>query len=1106
MSELAYTPTQEKAIAQTLDINVSVSAGAGSGKTRVLVDRFIKLLALSKAGADEILAITFTRKAAKEMRERVRQSLLTMLETEAGEKKQKWQEQLALLEKAQITTIDSFCHKILRENPVECRMDPNFTVNEEFEIDEFTADVIEKFLTDQVTAGNQDVLLLLSNYTPRQLSAMLFALTDQLTDILQSNDLSLPYESKSNAEGQLRAGALSAFDALVDAEDVTGAKTIADLANLKEQREKFQKLLQSGDYESLTGYGKWVKATKKIKIQVGDFRAVLEELYTLSLDKKALPIMKAWDKVLRVYQQTITAAADKAELYSFDTIAVKAVEVLETYPEILDRYRDKYKFIMVDEFQDTNQLQKKLVYLLAGGQEKNLMDKRLFIVGDAKQSIYRFRGADVSVFKQVRDAIGRSGGENIVMADNFRSTGAIIQACNCLFRDLLTADGAPDVTAQDLNPHREQGVKPTIFTIEVEEKGNKAGNWAEALLAAKTIKKIITQNEKLSYGDVAILLPAIGLANRFAAALGQAGVPYTILDGKGFYERQENIDIINLLSFLLNKRKDYCLMGILRSPYFAVSDQTITELFKGKEEQTLWEAMCVSGNTMLKKAAAKINRLAKAVEGAGLAEIFQAIYAVLQVKPMLLGQAFGREKLANVNKLRKLAVDFALEQSASPADFIHRYANLRDLEAREEAAIIKETGASVNIMTIHKSKGLEFPLVYLPALQSRGRSDAAGIIFRPEIGLGIKVTAQSGELAETSVYQAAKEENNKLEISEKIRQLYVAMTRAKDYLFLSSVKNINGHSSDDTKENWFASLERVFNPAGANSTFVDWVKISPADVGTEEITAQAEKLLTIPQETLERVQPLTIGTRETLFSASALQEYDICPRRYYYNHCQQMLAREPEIRGEKGNAVAPYLLGLTVHKALELSKKQPLTESIAIAAAQQNVSPGQTKLLTSEAAKLLKKYCASPLYLTIKDIPAEEEKEFTQALFSLEGEQIYFTGSIDSLLHYPTGTLGIVDYKTGRPPVDGEEKTGYQRQLLIYTWAAEEIFRQPVTSARLHFIQDCSYQELTCDREVAKIKLQELIAAVRNKKSEQDFSVRLTGCAYCPYSFFCKKV
>lgn len=174
-----FTPEQQQAIT-TLHCNVSVSAGAGSGKTRVLVERFLHILEDPKADAGRILAITFTRKAAKEMKERVRKAILERVETSSGADKAHWQEQLKASDRAFITTIDSFCSLILRENPVEAGMDPNFEVQEDYETTQFRTDTITAFLNDMVKSGNNDVAELLHLYTPRRLADILFDFVERL--------------------------------------------------------------------------------------------------------------------------------------------------------------------------------------------------------------------------------------------------------------------------------------------------------------------------------------------------------------------------------------------------------------------------------------------------------------------------------------------------------------------------------------------------------------------------------------------------------------------------------------------------------------------------------------------------------------------------------------------------------------------------------------------------------------------------------------------------------------------------------------------------------------------------------------------------------------
>lgn len=251
---------------------------------------------------------------------------------------------------------------------------------------------------------------------------------------------------------------------------------------------------------------------------------------------------------------------------------------MRNYPEICRAYQHRFDYIMVDEFQDTNEQQKELVYLLSGATASELRGKNLFIVGDAKQSIYRFRGADVTVFRVVRDDIIHSGGTDIVMADNFRSAPEIIESCNCLFRDLLGTDPQKAVMAQDLVPHQKATQKPILAIIDQEDGTFADAQRAEAQWVAQKIDAIVKSHEELGYGDIAILVPAIRLAEPYAAALAEAHIPYTMTDGKGFYEQQEVIDIITLMTAVLSPDVDWAMAGVLRSPYGGLTDQEILGL------------------------------------------------------------------------------------------------------------------------------------------------------------------------------------------------------------------------------------------------------------------------------------------------------------------------------------------------------------------------------------------------------------------------------------------------------------------------------------------------------------------------------------------------
>jgi len=1113
-----FTPEQRCAI-ETLDANVSVSAGAGSGKTRVLVERFIKIIADKKASADEILAITFTKKAAKEMRERIRKTLYALLgEAAHNDGKIFWQEQLRLLEKAQISTIDSFCSKLIRDNPVEAGMDPNFQVREEYELEEFHVRVIKDFMSQSLQEEDDDFIKLMDNYGPLKLGNMFLSLVDKLPQVLAQKDLAFPYSERLKEEEVLKVEALACFDALVAVKDIAGAKTAQTIAALEERENEFRLHITQGSYNSLGKWAEGLSARGKVKEEIAAFKTAVSELSAFAVDITAFSVISAWDKVLRKLFMYLEKEIDLQEYYSFDDIALKAVELLDSYPHIMQKARIKYKYIMVDEFQDTNDCQKELVYLLAGGNKEELRDNRLFVVGDAKQSIYRFRGADVSVFKKVRDDITALHGTNIILADNFRSTPEIMAACNCLFKDLLGVNPKDDVTFQELRANKNSLAKPKLVTIETENNYDKAADLSEAVILARHIKEIVEQDPDISYRDVAVLLPAINLSSRFAQALRAEGIAYKILDGKGFYERQEILDLVNLLSFLLNSRKDVELAGILRSPYFGIDDAALTNLFKAKGEITLWEylkqvkcavdpAACLENSEPLAKACRKLSQLRKVAATLSLPELFKEIYDVLQVNAILLAQEFGREKLANVNKLKILANDFAMQQGGNTEEFLQRIKMLRQVGAREGAAIVQSNDDAVNIMTIHKSKGLEFPVVYLPALQTRGNSDRDSIKFSPQIGLGIQVLDDSGELVPSYVYNRIKEENSRLENSEKIRQLYVAMTRAEAYLFMSGVKNVEANKTKDKRENWFESVERLFAEGSGNEELVVLETYSADAVYMAQEERKQVKTFYIEPEVYRQIMPLEsfAAAGKNTFSASALQQYDLCPRRYYYEQILHMPMIEQDLLGEKGNKIPAYLLGLVIHSTLELARSMDLAKALTLALEKQLVPAHLVSSTKKVAQKMLENYCSGPLYLDNKDLTQEAEQDFSLPLFNIDGQEISFQGSIDCLLHYPDGSLGIVDYKTGNPPKSGEEKIGYTRQLAIYAMAAEKLFNQPVKTAQLHFLQNNSSWELSPDRENQVAALKALCKEIKDKKEEQDFAVLPENCRYCAFNYFCKK-
>lgn len=1105
-----FTPQQQQAIT-TLDRNVSVSAGAGSGKTRVLVERFLEILAQKKATAREILAITFTRKAAREMAERVRKGILQRLNDSTLEEDVAfWQEQLQLAPSAPITTIDSFCNQVLRENPAEAGMDPSFTIREEYELYDFYRQAAETFVQQEMQQGTEEVRGLLALYSPTQLENKLFDLINLLPDILALGDLAAPYKQSLASEEDKRLAVDQIFDELVHVTDGVVPKTKTKLQELAGQKDWLHEALQKRDYEAVDTFARGIHKTKGLGESIDALREAAQQLLLLRYDDAGAETAAYWQGLLTRYREFLFTEAQKQEMVGFGFVSAKAVRLLAECPDVLARYRSRFKFIMVDEFQDTNDEQKELVYLLSGGSKDKLLGRNLFVVGDAKQSIYRFRGADVSVFKRVRDDIAATGGTNIVMDDNFRSAPEIIEACNILFDDLLGHDVRADVTAQPLKAHQASTRKPCLAIVQrSEEESSEQGRLAEGIWVAGKIKELVESHEDLHYGDVAILLSAIAPAQIYGEALGNLGIKSQISDSKGFYNRQEIVDIMNLLTVLLQPAKSWALAGLLRSPYVGLSDEAITKLLRQWPELDLWDCLQQSLEEPYVTLGRTLTELRQTADYLSLPELFTAMEKAFAIEPTLLGLRNGREKLANYRKLRSMAVTEAMTKGSTAGDFLQKLQLLRDSAIRERSAAQEEDQDAVKIMTIHASKGLEFPAVFLPDLSRDLGGTYLGLNYMAGVGFGVKVPDAEGTLQETSVFKTIKEEQSRLEFSEKQRQLYVAMTRAEKYLYLVNTEKIKKSSKPSAKERWGQALQRVFAADGPNGGRVEREDLTVAELLEQSGSGvrQDVQAPAVDPAVYDRIAPVTFPQRLQL-SASALLEYDTCPRSYYYHYRMHMPVLEPEVTEKGLYRVSALTLGTYVHKVLELSQTMDVAEALdeALQDPQLEAVEVERKLLKDKGGSLVRAYMDSPLYKELAGYTQLPEREFELPLFTFGDKQVVFQGSIDKLVFLPDHKLGIVDFKTGHPPVDGEEKTGYTRQLVIYARAAETLYKGwHAAWARLDFLQNNSTWQLQ-DRAAQEEKLEALLENLVEMEEEEQFPVRTEACQWCPYGYFCKKV
>ncbi len=1091
-----FTPQQREAI-ETIDENVVVSAGAGSGKTRVLVERFIRILREGMRGEkrgispSEILAITFTRKAAAEMKERVRR---TMRELAAAEDRLNggfWQRQLAGLERAQITTIHGFCSRLLRENPVEAGLDPAFAIAEEFATEEFLTAAVQDFLRAELDRRTAAAELLAATYGVNSLLRQLIRLLPRL-DQLAAMDLAEAYRAGSAAGEAARERLLELLDELLARQDEAGRDNKPKLALLAVRLPDVRRGLQQ-EPPDLRPYDAYVGVlTKKDKLKelVGAIRDTAESLLLAQADRAAIPLAAAWQQVLRGLDAFVAQRKKDSDFVGFDDLERLALQLLRDNAAVRARYAKKYRYVMVDEFQDTNERQQQLIYCLCGGAK--LAGRKLFVVGDPKQSIYRFRGADVSVFARVCRDIAAAGGQSITLADNFRTVDGILEVCNEVFEKLPQLDSSAETHFEPLRANRSSAEQPRFLQVMCGKAPDKEKRRMEAEALAAEMERL--HREGIPYGEMAVLLSAMTKCDYITDALQRRGIPWQVVDGKGFYERQEVLDLLNLLTALQNRCRSLELAGVLRSPYFGLNDETLTLLFlQGRHEQKcLWDVVQdndirradATQRELLTRAAEILRALRHSAALLALPELWTELFRTLHIEMVLASQENGAALLANAEKLMQLACQYAASGQGTLGAWLEHVAEMRRAKARETAANLNTTGA-VTIMTIHKSKGLEFNTVFLPMLDARQQTDTAAIKFHPLIGLGVKAVLADGRMAETGVLRRVKEADGELQKAERRRQLYVAMTRARDRLVMSGAFNEAGKSSAD---NWFNGLKNILADSGlAEMVTVPGENVPPAAAAVTETPGR--KFDAAMAAAIAPLPAYAEGGR--YFTASALQTWLRCPRQYYYNYVERL----PEAGGDcAGSGTLPaYMTGLIVHTALECY------EGDARAAWQAGV---QRHACGTEAAlpalALLENYLASPLF---KSLPPVQYREFPFAVRLAGGLTI--NGVIDCAAVKDGGLL-LIDYKTGRPPADGETKDGYAMQMALYKEAAKKLFRQPVVGAQLHFLQNLSRWELPDDGVWLERAL-ELCRRLSKLGRESDFACTGAACVNCHYAYMCPR-
>jgi ATP-dependent helicase/nuclease subunit A len=885
-----FTPEQHTAVT-IHDRNLIVTAGAGSGKTRVLVERFIALLdAHPDWKLTDLVAITFTEKAAREMRDRVRDAVRDRV---ASDSSSHWREQESLLDNARIGTIHSLCAQILRANPAQVPVDPGFEVLDENEAHLLVIDAVEQALAElvELPAGEllvaytvREVRQVLTEYASRsEAETFIAALEDQtpesllqiwrerqaeqaikcLTAVRQDDVL---WESISwSPEGGFPPP--ESDDKLLAVwEDVWA---LAEQLQSDDPEEVYSALLEFKAVIELRGraaknwgggdLGKAVLAESKAvleniretaKAYVANWAKPLDES-----DERAAELLFLWRDAIRLTSDIYHRLKAERAALDFDDLETLTVNLLREHPEIAARYASgEFKHVLVDEFQDTNARQRDLVYRLCGYQDHQptMPPGRLFVVGDPKQSIYAFRGADVSVFNRVREEILEMDGQEIPLSRSFRTHETLVNGFNYAFAQILTAGddavsryevafGEPMTAERPARDFHQIPIEVLILESPNGKRLNKDEScpW-EAYEIARRIHQMVREAAPVydkalrdyrpfRYGDAAILFRSLSNAHLYEEVFKAQALPYMTIGGRGYYGRQEVWDMLNLLKALHNPSDDLALASVLRSPMFGLSDDGLFALRLKKDAEgnslSLWDALQsdpdlgpfpipARDRPALEFARQCFLNLAALAGRVTVDQLLEIALDQTAYDAILTALPDGDRRRGNLDKLLEKARSSGRVSLSEFMVYIH---DLTSVDPREGEAVV-ESADAVKLMTVHKSKGLEFPLVVIAdADWERRNQKQAMVMLDSEIGAACAVRDESDVRVKPFVYQLAESYEARREAAESKRLLYVAATRAQDYLLISGT-----HKHADS---WMGQIITALGIQGAGEKVHKWGKV-----------------------------------------------------------------------------------------------------------------------------------------------------------------------------------------------------------------------------------------------------------------------------------------
>ena len=1206
-AKVKLTAVQRSAAIDRAADSLALLSGAGCGKTLVLARRYAQLLMASEDQGDPLarfVAITFTEKAALQMQQRVRRLLGEMAEQNTGSRRERlldWRERLP---EARISTIHSFCASLLRARAVEAGIDPAFTVcADDLVVQSMIADAAEEAVLEAIESGSDDAARLVTDATFDTIVEQVCGLVNSRT-ACEFEAYFDPQATVDRWKSVLDERADQAWAAL--AADTQLAAALKELAarpctnhrdKLLPVRDDFVEVAQSllktpaartgetfalmaqitpgrlGSDKAWDPKGSAMAVRHRIKEighRLADY-ALFAEAFG-PLDARAADALAALARLAEHANSIYAERKRRSGLVDFNDLLLRTRDLLAGDKAACKSLGDQIDQFLIDEGKDTDPLQISLIERLLCATDdphKAPPAGRLFLVGDAKQSIYRFRGAQVEVFN---DLCGRLGEKNTESLDvSFRTHKPGVGFINALFGPLMGEAYTP------IHAHRKES--PPGASVEILLASGADGSdihlaaeatAAQAAVTTQRIRRMLDDREKLVWdasgnewravraGDIAILFARMTYSLEYEHELAAHDIPYYVVAGTGFFKRQEVFDVLNALRAIDNPFDDIAFFGLLRSSMFGLDDNTLMHIacackppyLPAVSEADLAGRIDAPQLASLANAVQTIQKLHRCKDAVGIDALIDSVLEATGYEATLL--CHGRRPAGNLRLLIERARTAAAD-GMGLADFIAQSDKLILDESRyEQAAVAGESENVVRLMTIHKAKGLEFPVVFIPDLNAGRRAGRGALLNRIDLGLTYKFRSRHDDEdlpGQSLAFRLAESLEQADQHEEDIRKLYVAATRHKDHLVLVGADWRTSKGEFRESGCYLAHMDRALGIARAIADGNDSIgyaggysavvrNISPAPARRRSKTGvpgrKALAEASSPADLAERIcklakpaprpalmGPLPGDLGRVEISVTALCDFDRCPKLYRWRHELGVPSRPIAAKADGlGSGAGPSAgasswpldaatMGTLVHRCmavLDFAGPQPTGAMVQQAAAQMNLPETvDTRAIGEDLSGMIDSFSATPLWSDI----AQSDLTLREMDFVLECRPAVLHGQIDLIYRRGDGSWHIVDYKSDRIEADRAAERGgrYELQMLAYAAAAGRYLEAPPAEASLYFLRPATVvtTAIAPDTiESAQLRIADLARGLLSARRAGKFDRADSAlCKSCQYAALC---